>query len=681
VRMWSIVAVLMAIQPAHDARAQDTQIDLTPAGRADLQNKLAAEANLRNKPAAEAGRVLGLFLGTKPPGFPSPTCMFAGGLCGAVRRDGSVAVPPRYDWVGEFADGRAAVRLGGLYGFVDEDGREIVTPQYRIVGDYKFGFAQVDVSGKSGLIDRDGKMVIEPKFGFIEAIASDRFRVSEERRIGGTMGADDFSDIRTERPPPTPPGGMGIAFSMPQLRTSGVIDISGRWIEPPMEHREFDKDDPSIHWVQKDKLWGLARVDGSWLVEPKFERVDSLVDGLARVTMNGKVGFIDRTGKFVIEPVLDKAWPFSAALGRTSVQRGAISGVIDKTGAWVFQTDYQEVLPAISFRHGQSTAFGWNFRNAEKWGLLDFDGHVVLEAEFDQPIQYCDGGRLSVEKNKESLYFKADGSALQPREGRLVDAACFGGFPPYALKIGDKLGLVDAESRPVTPVQFEAIVSAGRDARNVKLDGKWGRIGLDGHWIIQPKFSYLSNDGDILVAAVESKRGFMRSDGSWLIEPKFDAARRRRDADTAFVTVDGATGLLRLTDQSWVIPPRPGVMCDINNAILSQRDGKRTILSRSGETWIDIDADRIALALDFGLMTFLRNDKWGLIDTTGGLIVEPQFEEPVQFTPALRGVAWAKRDGNWCAIDRRNRRVPGIACTDVDPTGGRNDWFKCRVEP
>ena len=94
-------------------------------------------------------------------------CTFPGGLCGAVHRDGTIAVSPRYDWVGTFSNNRAAVRVGGFYGFVDEEGREVVKPQYRIVDNYKFGFAQVDVDGKSGLINRDGEMVIEPKYGFI----------------------------------------------------------------------------------------------------------------------------------------------------------------------------------------------------------------------------------------------------------------------------------------------------------------------------------------------------------------------------------------------------------------------------------------------------------------------------------------------------------------------------------
>ncbi len=158
VRVWSNVAALVAVALAQGALAQDTPSELTPAGKAILQRQIEADRAALNNPSGPIKRAT----------FPLAMCAFPGGLCGAVNRDGTVAVAPHYDWVGKFGDNRAAVRLGGLYGFVDEQGREIVKPQYRIVDDYKFGFAQVDVDGKSGLIDRDGKMVIEPKYGFIE---------------------------------------------------------------------------------------------------------------------------------------------------------------------------------------------------------------------------------------------------------------------------------------------------------------------------------------------------------------------------------------------------------------------------------------------------------------------------------------------------------------------------------
>jgi hypothetical protein len=666
-RFWVNLSVLIIFMVADGTFAQDKPPELTPAGKAILEGQVAADRAPNNFP----GRI-------KPAGFPLAICAFPGGLCGAVNRDGSVAVFPRYDWVGTFSDNRAAVRLGGLYGFVDEAGREIVEPQYRIVDDYKLGFAQVDVDGKSGLIDRDGKVVIEPKYGFIEAIAPNRFRVSETRRLGGPIGGEDFSGARSGF---TASGGSFISIPLdPEYTPRGVIDISGQWIEPvgTSPSRAFDKDDPSIRWVQKDKLWGLAHADGTWIIEPKFRDAGSLSDGLAYVTVDGKIGFIDRTGSFAIPPIFDKAWPFNPGFARTSAERDGVFGVIDKTGAWVFQTNYQQIYLATSFGANNNAAFGWHFKKDDRWGLLDFDGRVVLDADFDQAVNHCAEGRLEAYKNKEWLLFKEDGSPLLLGDGRLVDATC-GSFPPYTLKMGDKFGLVDARFNPLTPVHFDSIFRVARGIRNAKIDGKWGRIGPDGHWLLEPKFDYLSNGADIFVASLDGKRGFMRSDGSWLIEPKFDAARYRGD-DTAFVMVAGTTGMLRLSNQSWVIPPRLGVLCDSNGTIMSQADGKRVILSQTGETWIDIGAERVGTNLDFGLVTFLKSGKWGLVDTAGQVMVEPQFDEPVYFAPKLRGVAWAKRDGKWCAIDRHGRSVPGISCADADPTG-RSQRFECKVEP
>ena len=105
------------------------------------------------------------------------------------------------------------------------------------------------------------------------------------------------------------------------------------------------------------------------------------------------------------------------------------------------------------------------------------------------------------------------------------------------------------------------------------------------------------------------------------------------------------------------------------------------MLSRSGETWFDIAADRVGISLEFGLLTFLKDGKWGLIDTAGQPILAPQFEQPLYYLPRFRGIAWAKRDDGWCAIDRRGNPVPGLGCTDTDPMGGADSRFECKVEP
>ena len=128
-------------------------------------------------------------------------------------------------------------------------------------------------------------------------------------------------------------------------------------------------------------------------------------------------------------------------------------------------------------------------------------------------------------------------------------------------------------------------------------------------------------------------------------------------------------------------PKRCSVMCDIPYAIISQVDGKRIILSPAEETWIDLDADRIGIGLELGLLTFLRHGKWGLVDTAGQVVVEPQFDELGSFMESLRGIAWAKRNDRWCAIDRRGRTLTSIACTETDPMPGPRGTLPCKVEP
>ena len=90
----------------------------------------------------------------------------------------------------------------------------------------------------------------------------------------------------------------------------------------------------------------------------------------------------------------------------------------------------------------------------------------------------------------------------------------------------------------------------------------------------------------------------------------------------------------------------------------------------------------IGISLEFGLLTFLRDGKWGLVDTAGQVIVAPQFEDPVSFLvgPARHRLGETRgplvRD-----IDPRGQSVPGLACTDDQPVHFLNNRFVCTVEP
>lgn len=61
----------------------------------------------------------------------------------------------------------------------------------------------------------------------------------------------------------------------------------------------------------KDGLWGFVTLDGTVLLEPRFEDALSFSKGMAAVKKDGKWGYIDETGDFLIPPTFDEAGPLS----------------------------------------------------------------------------------------------------------------------------------------------------------------------------------------------------------------------------------------------------------------------------------------------------------------------------------------------------------------------------------
>lgn len=62
-------------------------------------------------------------------------------------------------------------------------------------------------------------------------------------------------------------------------------------------------------------------------------------DGLLIVTVDGKHGFIDLTGRTVIPPTFDFAWQFSE--GRASAWQNGRAGFIDRTGKFVISPRFE----------------------------------------------------------------------------------------------------------------------------------------------------------------------------------------------------------------------------------------------------------------------------------------------------------------------------------------------------
>jgi hypothetical protein len=72
-----------------------------------------------------------------------------------------------YDFIGDFSEGYAKVKLNGKWGLIDGEGNEIVPPEYVQVGEFHEGLVAVKLKAENqnwGFIDKTGKVVVPPKY-------------------------------------------------------------------------------------------------------------------------------------------------------------------------------------------------------------------------------------------------------------------------------------------------------------------------------------------------------------------------------------------------------------------------------------------------------------------------------------------------------------------------------------
>ena len=87
--------------------------------------------------------------------------------------------------------------------------------------------------------------------------------------------------------------------------------------------------------IVQDGKEGYIDKTGKIVINPQFDEAWTFSEGLAKVKIGNKLGYIDKTGKYVINPQFDKAEKFSNGLAKVDI--GGNWGYIDKTGNYVWK--------------------------------------------------------------------------------------------------------------------------------------------------------------------------------------------------------------------------------------------------------------------------------------------------------------------------------------------------------
>lgn len=302
------------------------------------------------------------------------------GKWGYIDNYDNLVLPPAYDEAKPFYDGQALVRIESDWQLIDAWGNTTgkIHEEWLEVGPFTCGlatFSQVDQTGRIfyGSIDYHGNVVFGPysdiPIYFIDNTAMvliDYMRYYLD--IAGNIYSPGYYFYQI------PEGFENTLVSTSTVHMNsyymGTFTSAGPvWDEPS---RTFGGN-------------GYFYADGTLAIPLKFSSCGDFNHGMAPVLdFNGKYGYIDRQGDYVIDPVYEYAGVFSQGLAVIKVD--GLFGYINTNGETVIEPqffnarDFQEGLAAVQVKPFLDEQNGWGIYAG--WGFIDRTGTLAIEPQF-----------------------------------------------------------------------------------------------------------------------------------------------------------------------------------------------------------------------------------------------------------------------------------------------------------
>ncbi len=317
------------------------------------------------------------------------------------------------------------------------------------------------VDGKTGYFNLEGKIVINPQF-----------------EQGGIFNE-------------------GLALIKTSENKYGFIDEQGKIVINPQFKMASNFSDGLAPVVSEGGK--CQYIDKEGKIKLTIDSADAcgeFKEGIARIMLNRKYGFIDKDGKVIVKPQFDRAGDFNEGMAQVKMI--------------IQDTDNKTVIP--------------------KYGFINSKGEYAINlqtywttSEYSSP--FCEGLLLITDKEGKCGYINQEGKiVINPQ---FTYAGNFSNGLAWVLQ-GEQFGYIDKEGKFVINPQFNRaydFASNGLAVVGQKNgdDEKYGYIDKSGKFIINPQFACASPFiGSVALASTDQKQlGIIDNKGKFTANPQF----------------------------------------------------------------------------------------------------------------------------------------------------------------
>ncbi|MCB0578950.1 MAG: WG repeat-containing protein [Phaeodactylibacter sp.] len=619
---------------------------------------------------------------------------------GLINSDGTVVLSPEYDAIGEFKRfGYAAMQRNGQVGLLAEGGRELVPPKYDDIKVLDSTLISVMDQGQWMVINLYGDVILEKGYqrvevwnGFYLAYMKDgKWGLTD--KFGNKLAEPAYDDIQSE-------GGQ--FFITTRAGLLGLLSGTGREILPN-EANEIRFFSDSLFFYRSGNQWGAIDFYGIRVIPAEYGAFSRISDNFIKLSRNDKhfvysipcsriisdgnfdnyysfskryvitkerrqLGLLDWCGNQVLPPVYNEIQAYDKQLFRVNYQ--GQWGVVKAGGAPVIPFEYEYIAPL--------RARACIVKKDGRFGIVNALGEQVAP-----PVYH----RIELDGQQARAYRRqagGEGEALTllrlDEDGRLRDTSNFRKHFTVNISGSSSNGGPAGESSANDYLldRFEWFYSPKED--------RWGLRRLeDGEAQIEPKFHTVQVErslGFTLVGIEKSER--------------YEFERTTFRFDIAYGLVNNALGLLVTEMDFWDVrfddfrQGYPVARCIFSNGRhglvdsigrIVRRDmaylgdfvngaarfsfaGRlsgsikpshslcklRTYLNGLATTSIMLDYTQYDQLFRQDASLTCEDCEWGFIDTTGQVIVPPQYTFAEDF---VHDVGIVECHGKWGMVNRK----------------------------
>ena len=245
--------------------------------------------------------------------------------------------------------------------------------------------------------------------------------------------------------------------------------------------------------VEVEGKFGYIDKTGKIVIAPKFDYASGFTEGLAEIRVGnpetGLFGYIDTSGKIVIKPKYQSAGTFSEGVAIVSDPKGQV--IIDKNGKHLLRLNLD--MAELGFSEGLAAkALIFKEKIGVFYGFIDKTGKVIIPPTYRHASNFSEGVAAVEEDSNVRKKFRKTGYinhnnqwviAPQYRFAKEFHEGLAAAFPEK-----DKCGYIDKKGIWVLPATYKHCGDFSEGLASVSLENFTGYINAKGEMVIAPQF-------------------------------------------------------------------------------------------------------------------------------------------------------------------------------------------------